>query len=291
MPVESVKPRALSSNTIDLPQAPPSETALSPLGTVGVSGTVATAPAEIRAQVFRTTDTIPANPPATAVLCTLVGNTYSYAEVGGARGALGTADQNNVMVVWFKRPDSTWEIADKIFAGKSANSFTQVVKATQAVWFAWAPADFLGPFGEAGTDYVPAGLAVPTDAAGLTISAQGSWRHDPSYTEASGPDGLNGYGGIPNEPSGLGDPRYQDAQYQSAGIDTLTTFLNQLLGIWELNDGPPAATAARPQLPIGGNFFTSNIPTGATRFFLMFHDGFQWNNNSGTVTAAVSWND
>ena len=289
MTAKTPQPRVLSSNSIDVPLSAPSETTVSRYGTVALAGTVTDLPLDIRARVFRSSDTIPGSPTSDSVTCNFNDPNFSHPAVPFARGALGTANTDNVMVVWFKRPNGSWEIVTASFIGKSSNNFTVQVSAKHCVWMTWAPTNAVGPYGEDYPDYFPKGLAVPSDATGVTTTATGTWRHDPADREASGPDGLNGMGGLPNEQRGLEDTAYKHAQYHSDGIAALTTFVNELVGIWDINFTPPVAENERLQIRMGASYSVNTIPTGATRLFLACHDGYQWTDNSQSIDVTVQW--
>jgi len=119
----------------------------------------------------------------------------------------------------------------------------------------------------------------------LSISAEGLWGHDPGST--SGPDGY----------PGAFDSTHDE--YEDLGISqVINAELNKLVGVF-LTDNPPdpRATPAsltfgiddmtNPKLQqafaIGANLADITVPEGATRLFFGLQDGYEWNNNVGSV--------
>ena len=123
----------------------------------------------------------------------------------------------------------------------------------------------------------------------LSVTAAGFWSHTP--TPDSGPDG-----------KGYGDPTH--LAYEGFGIARLdTSNLNLLVGVFTDDtafDGRGAPTRlslgtddmSMPGLQqtfgVGSALWLINVPFGATTLYLGLNDGYQWSNNSGSVSALVS---
>ncbi len=135
---------------------------------------------------------------------------------------------------------------------------------------------------------MPPSFDVSGYSAILSITAAGSWGHGPVL---SGPDGYAGF-----------DPTHQE--YIDLGISSvLNTPLNALVGVFLTNATPVAGSApasltfgvsdmTSPQLQqlfvIGSNLENITIPVGATRLFFGLNNGYEWNNNVGSVDVTVS---
>ena len=136
---------------------------------------------------------------------------------------------------------------------------------------------------------MPPSIDVSGYSAIQSITAVGSWSHGPMF---SGPDG---YGGGAN-------PAHQE--YIDLGISTvLNASRNALVGVF-LTDATPVAFSAPASLTFGVSDMTTpllqqvfvigssldniTVPVGATRLFLGLHDGYEWNNNLGSVDVTVS---
>ena len=141
---------------------------------------------------------------------------------------------------------------------------------------------------QADVDTVPPWIDVSSYSAILSITAAGEWGHGPVL---SGPDGYGNY-----------DPTHQE--YIDLGISpVLSTPLNTLLGVFLTNAAPVAFTApasltfgvsdmtgplVQQTFVIGSNLENITIPAGATRLFFGLNDGYEWNNNTGSVDVEVS---
>ncbi len=140
---------------------------------------------------------------------------------------------------------------------------------------------------QADIDTVPPWIDVSGYSAILSITAVGEWGH-PSL---SGPDGYAGF-----------DPTHQE--YIDLGISSaLNTPLNALVGVF-LTDATPVALSAPASLTFGVSDMTTpllqqafvigssldniTVPSGATRLFFGLNDGYEWNNNVGSVDVTVS---
>ncbi|MDG2381258.1 MAG: hypothetical protein P8N76_06255 [Pirellulaceae bacterium] len=127
----------------------------------------------------------------------------------------------------------------------------------------------------------------------LSITADGLWMHTPSLS----PNGT-GPGGRDN------NSRTTAAAYQLFGISGMAAELNTLVGVF-LSDDLPDPNNLPPLLsalngddmwdPLLGQTFAigemlSNIviPDNASRLFLGMHDGREWINNTGSVTATIT---
>jgi len=140
---------------------------------------------------------------------------------------------------------------------------------------------------QADIDTMPPWVDVSGYSAILSITAVGEWGHP----ALSGPDGYANY-----------DPVHQE--YIDLGISpVLDTPLNALVGVFLTNATPVAFSApagltfgvsdmSSPQLQqafvIGSNLENITVPVGATRLFLGLNDGYEWNNNLGSVDVTVS---
>jgi len=127
----------------------------------------------------------------------------------------------------------------------------------------------------------------------LSITAEGLWMHTPSLTpNGTGPEGINN------------NSRTTAAAYQLFGISGMAAELNMLVGVFLSDDlpdpsNPPPLLSAldgddmsNPLLAqtfaIGESLSDIVVPDGATRLFLGMHDGREWINNSGSVTATIT---
>jgi hypothetical protein len=195
------------------------------------------------------------------------------------------AGADNVVKVWGYTSGGEVDRKSLSFLGQAAQ-VVQSVDATCCLWFAWAPSAPPappGPYGEAIDSHRPVGLLVPVGARTVSITAQGTWRHNPSDECASDANGRT------NAPPEAEKPEYHN--YGAGPKPGGTLPLNMLVGFWEIGG---AARAACPdeladELAIGSSWLDHEVPDGATRLFLGFHDGFEWNNNSGAVQATITW--
>jgi hypothetical protein len=121
-----------------------------------------------------------------------------------------------------------------------------------------------------------------------SITAVGSWSHGTIFT---GPDGYAGF-----------DPTHQE--YIDLGISpVIGAQLNSLVGVFLTNATPVAFSApasltfgvsdmTTPQLQqtfvIGSSLNNITIPVGATRLFFGLNNGYEWNNNLGSVDVTIS---
>jgi hypothetical protein len=141
---------------------------------------------------------------------------------------------------------------------------------------------------QADIDVAPPWIDVSGYAGIKSITAVGSWGHGPVL---SGPDGYGNY-----------DPTH--VEYIDLGISpVLNTPLNALVGVF-LTDATPVAFSApasltfgvsdmtNPQLQqlffIGSNLENITIPVGATKLYFGLNNGYEWNNNQGSVDVTVS---
>ncbi len=122
----------------------------------------------------------------------------------------------------------------------------------------------------------------------VSISAEGIWGH--SRRELSGPDGYD-------------KPGWDPTHYEYVilgGISRVTARRNALLGVF-LTDDPPDPGAMPPELTsptttpllqqafaIGSSLENITVPEGATRLFFGLNDGFEWNNNVGSLEVTVA---
>ncbi|HUT46764.1 MAG TPA: hypothetical protein VMX36_10800 [Sedimentisphaerales bacterium] len=142
---------------------------------------------------------------------------------------------------------------------------------------------------QADIDTVPPWVDVSGYSAILSITAVGEWGHGPGLL--SGPDGYAGY-----------DPTHQE--YIDLGVSpVINTPLNALVGVF-LTNATPVAFSAPASLTFGVSDMTSpllqqtfvigsslnniTVPGGATRLFFGLNNGYEWNNNVGSVDVTVS---
>ena len=151
----------------------------------------------------------------------------------------------------------------------------------------WTAADFWGDL----TD--PTTIPPSVDVSGfggtiLSITATGTWGHDPAWT--SGPDGYSNQ-----------DPTHP--QYEAFGISGINnTPLNALLGVFLTDDAPLPPAPARliggtsdmtsplrqQMFAIGSSLYNITIPSGATRLFFGLNNGYEWTNNVGELEVTVT---
>jgi hypothetical protein len=163
------------------------------------------------------------------------------------------------------------------------------ISAKHCLWFAWATGGFPGPKGELEAESKPPFDTRPLNATQVTITvldANQRWGHNADPGRASGANGLDGSGGIPNDSRGLEMQEYKSATFNSLFIDPINTHLNKMLFMLE-TDGVPTAQHPGEQLPV-----RSGIPipaANATRIFIGMHDGHEWKNNDGVIQVTVEW--
>ncbi|MBM97820.1 MAG: hypothetical protein CMJ77_01745 [Planctomycetaceae bacterium] len=127
----------------------------------------------------------------------------------------------------------------------------------------------------------------------LSITATGTWANTANLSS-------NGMG-----PSGnSGDNKTTKAGYRIFGISGMSARLNTLIGVFlsddipdpnglpemlSVNDGDDMTTPLLNQtFAIGADLSNIIVPENATRLFLGHHDGQQFKNNSGLVTATIT---
>jgi len=132
------------------------------------------------------------------------------------------------------------------------------------------------------------------EAAGtnLSISATGTWGRGPAYN-SSGPDGHGGNSNPGLEGRGV---------YDDLGIAWVTAPKASLIGVFLTDSAPVEGTApvvltagssdmTTPLLHqsflIGSSLDNITIPTGATRLFFGFQNGYEWWNNDGDMSVTV----
>lgn len=119
----------------------------------------------------------------------------------------------------------------------------------------------------------------------LSISAVGIWNHYPEISVGTGPDGSDFYDDTHDEYVYLG------------GISRVIAPINTLVGVF-LTDDPPDPGRMPTSLTLGDDMTTPKlqqafaigssleyvtVPEGATRLFFGHNDGYEWNNNVGSV--------
>ena len=123
----------------------------------------------------------------------------------------------------------------------------------------------------------------------ISITADGLWSHTPSL--GTGPEGKVSTS-ITSEP-----------EYGLFGVSLLNARLNMLVGVFLSDDVPDPGSTPASLDAIAGDNMTSPllnqtfaigssledilVPVGATRLYLGLHNGWEWNNNAGSVTASI----
>lgn len=165
------------------------------------------------------------------------------------------------------------------------------IRAKHCLWFSWTPMTISGPEGEDETSR-PEFDAVEDGADTVRITATDTsqkWRHHPDASRESGAGGLDGTGGIPNDSRGLENSAYKDSSLNSDGINELTTHLNKLVAIFEIQGAAPTPTSPQDQHIVGAGPTSLSIPAGASKIFIGFHDGRHWTNNDGHIDILLEW--
>ena len=181
---------------------------------------------------------------------------------------------------------------DKQDAGTQTKKLVPIPVSPKAcLWFAWADSPISGPEGEADTSY-PTWVAAEEGASRVIVSVtnrDARWMHHPDSARASGPNGLDGSNGTPVVQRGLQNPSYKSSAYNSAYIEPLQSHLNKLVAMFEMDNAAPTLGSEATQLEVGEEE-TFDVPPGATRLFLGFHDGRHWTNNDGeSMMVEITW--
>jgi len=222
-------------------------------------------------------------------------NNFIHEKIPVAAARITATDvANNKLAVWGTNEDGssvTGSEEVEIEAIVPAQINGLIVGARQAIWFAWALRGFTGaPFGEAddqaGT-YRPLPLIVPEEATITSVTVTtttGEWNHQMSV--AAHASDANGRAETEQHLSETHASGYKNATFRSDRITSGNYVLNRLVGLWGID---PTIDATEVQLGVGPT--TKLVPFGTrpTKFFLAFHDGFEWSNNTGTVTVNVVW--
>ncbi len=179
----------------------------------------------------------------------------------------------------------------EILLTRQPDNDSATVSAKDCLWYAFVTNDGIagpGGFDDPVGDYTPAGpIQIPWNAgdAEFTATQAEEWKHDPNDATKANPDGRTG---IP--PRGLEVAGYQNAIYNSNVIDTITTHLCKLIGLWRSPTGSMDPFPYK-QFDIGANS-TISVPDDAKqegKLFLGMHDGHEWNNNSGETEVDITW--
>ncbi len=164
------------------------------------------------------------------------------------------------------------------------------------IWYAWALDSQLVPGNVPYTETTanrPAIVTIPAGANWVSIQALGNWGHTPSSSDTSGPDGLpNFLTALDDSTTSAYNPdgsiHYRSSTIQgSLLIDGIDTRVNQLVGVWQHGSSVPP-TVTTNEFAIGSSY-QGFIPSDATFLFMGLHDGFQWSNNTGSVTATLQF--
>jgi hypothetical protein len=154
--------------------------------------------------------------------------------------------------------------ADPFLSGAPANATVS--------WFGDGPQVGDGPFVDGVALDAPVGIAVSPGKTITISNVTGSVSNCGGCT-ALGPTGAGGY-------------NLDSASFTANGsgfTPLVTSFsnlpINSLIGLF---NGPSASVF---EIGNGGSFV---VPTGATTLYLATADGYQWNNNVGSFSAAIS---
>lgn len=284
---------ALSSDIEINSPAAGSHQALTDLDEVCVSGEVlAKNVTEVWAQVFRLGDTVPSSPDTTIATQLTLSNNAFHGRVPGAVKTALTGNSDNKVAVFPKLGSgnsATWgerEVAT--FVGRYRQENVDV-NATACIWFAFTgTSPTIGPWGEVIANHRPPGITIPENATTVTFSAttnvggETKWRNHPK----NGGD-PNGAGPAGRDPTIDHKSQYKDASYNSDNINGTSQKLCALVGLKQTNTASPAPTAE--EFLIGDNLSNSPL-AGVVKLFLGFHDGYEWNNNSGVARVTMTWN-
>lgn len=162
------------------------------------------------------------------------------------------------------------------------------VPGTACPWFAFADEDLVGPTGEPVGQHLPPRVRIPDKAAGVEITAAGSWRHAPNPGGTSGPEGKD------DAPRKMLVDWYSHPAYRSDKIDfpeeEAAPARNTLMGLLQPADGSIETT----MFPIGRGPVTKTAAELADSrgIFFGLWDGSQWNagiSNGGNVVVTLKW--
>jgi len=145
------------------------------------------------------------------------------------------------------------------------------------------------------TDTLPPYVDITGFGGTIDVSATGTWGFGSAYQE--GPDGGT-YTGFGVNGTGTSHNEYDDL-----GISLVTAPYNGLVGVFLTGAAPVAGSAPASLSTLAGDDMTIpllqqtfyigsslnniTIPSGATRLFFGLHNGFEWNNNVGSVDVTV----
>lgn len=150
------------------------------------------------------------------------------------------------------------------------------------------------PNGRIAASTIPPWVGLPPGATRVSISATGIWGRGPCDPHVN-PDGW------------VGNPASAHDEYDDLGISHLQSCLSHaLVGVF-LGNEPPVSGSAPPILVCGTSDMTTpalqqqfligsiltdvQIPTGATRLFLGFHDQSGWFNNDGDTMIVITFSN
>jgi len=188
----------------------------------------------------------------------------------------------------------------------TVNLVTEVtVDAKNCLHFAWAPnpvADpnsgefkLVGPdvsgrqWGnkrEEGLEYHPVELVVPEGASQLQLSIVGETKWRNCAEEENDGSCTSDEMGRSRTVTTKGEYQHQD--YRSEAIPRVDANLCMLVGLWGDVD-PISGSPDANRIAKIADGTTWNVYPGATRLFLGFHDGYEWNNNSGQCRVSLTW--
>jgi hypothetical protein len=183
-------------------------------------------------------------------------------------------------------------------ASSAMANVTITVSGKDSIYFAGRSSPIPIPSGRTASDYwgdltdpdVIPGFVDITGFGGtiVSITATGLWSHTPFPS---------------SDADGYGPNNMTNAPYGDFGISLVNAPLDTLVGVF-LDDSTPVPGTEPAVLIAGVHDMTSpllqqgfvigssleniTIPTGATRLFLGLHNGYEWTNNSGSMTVTLT---
>ncbi len=221
------------------------------------------------------------------------GTTYSYdATVLNPTNA--PRRNNRVVVV------GAYDSDDALINGSEAacgfmlmpRTFQVNVSAKCCIWMTFAPTGTVNQqYNESVQEYLPVSLGIPDNASQILLEAiSGEWRHDPAESAKSDANGRSLAKPLEKPNLYRDNPALYAQNFTGPNDEDLATYnieLNKLIAF--LDYGPENYNKI---IKVGNAATTVLIPSTTPRpsfLQLAFHDGFQWSNNSGSVSVKVTW--
>lgn len=168
------------------------------------------------------------------------------------------------------------------------------VGAKCCIWMTFAPAGTInGTHNETVPEYLPVSLRIPDNAIQAVVEAiAGEWRHDPADSTKSDADGRTEKRPLQFPALYRNNPALYAQNFTGPNGEDLAAFpiaLNKLIAF--LDYGPENINKV---IEVGKNTAQTPIPIPyadprPSSLQLAFHDGYQWSNNSGSITVKVTW--